>query len=194
MVDQGGAGLRPQAGDHIEHAVRKAGFNGEGSEFQRRHRSKFTRLDHHGATSCDGGSALPCHEQQGRVPGRQRGHYAHRLMPGEGHEVGLVDRHHRAFNLVGQPAEVAPPLGVVAHLPAHLGQQFTVVAHLDLGQPVRVLCDQVGQAQHQLAPIGRGHRRPGAGLHGPRGRRDSAVNVARTALRHPGPRLAPVRV
>ena len=115
-------------------------------------------------------------------------------MAREGQNIGLVDRHYAALHLVGQTAKVAPPLGVVGQLPAHLSQQFAVVAHLNFGQPLGVLGDQIGQPQHQLATVGGGHAGPGARGHGPHGGCDGPVGILGAALGHAGPGLAQIRI
>jgi hypothetical protein len=65
-------------------------------------------------------------------------------MPGEGHHVRLVDRHHCTLDLVCQSTEIAPPFRVVGQLAAHFRQKLAVVAHLDFCEPLGVLCDQFG--------------------------------------------------
>ena len=94
-------------------------------------------------------------KQQRRIPRRDRRDDAERLAAREVEHVGLVDRDDAALDLVGEPTEVAIPLRQVAHLRRHLGQQLAVVAHLDIGERLRVLGDEIGQAEQQLSARGR---------------------------------------
>ncbi len=73
--------------------------------------------------------------------------------------LGLIDGHHAAFELVGQAAEIAPPLGVIVQLAAHFGQELAVVANLDFGQSLSVGYHQISKPQHHLAALGRRHLR-----------------------------------
>jgi len=104
-------------------------------------------------------------------------------VPRESESVGLVDRHDGALDLVGEAAEIAPPLGMIDELAAHLGKQLAVVADLDLGQPVGVGGDEIGELQHELAAGRRRHLRPRPVAHRLRRRGDGAIDVACAALR-----------
>ena len=91
-----------------------------------------------------------------------------------GEVVGPVDGHHGAVDLVGETAVVIEPLGQILGLRVHLRDQLAVVAHLDLGEVLGVLLDQVGDAAQQpcRAPSAsspatdRSRRRAQAALHG----------------------------
>ena len=108
--------------------------------------------------------------------------------------VRPVDRHHRALDLVGQPAVVIEPLGHVLGLRRHLRDQLAVVAHLDLAQVLGVLLDQPGDAAHHLAARGLRHLRPGTGLEGARGGLDRPVDVGLVAFGDQRPGLARVGI
>ncbi len=194
MADQLGADLRPEAGDHVEDAVGNAGFLRQRGEFQRAGRGEFRRLDDDGATGGERGGAFPGDEQQRRIPGGQRRDDADRLMRGVGKGLRLVDRHQAAFELVDEPAEIPPPLRMIAQLPQHLGHQLAVVAHLDLGETLRVRGDEIAELAHDLAPRGRRHLRPWAAPHRLIGGLHGLVGIGLRGARNFGPRLAAIGI
>jgi ParB family chromosome partitioning protein len=188
------AGLGAEAGDDVEHALREAGLGDEVREGQRRGRCELRRLDHHGIAGSERRRELPGQQQQRRVPRDDHAAHAERFVQRVGEGVGLVDRQHRALDLVGKAAEIVVPLRRVAQLQAHLGDQLAVVADLDPGEPLGVLRDEVAEPAQQVPALGRIQRRPVAVLEGPLRRRDGAVHVLRPAARHQRPGLAGIGV
>ena len=194
MVDQLGADLGAEAGDHVEDAVGNAGFLGQRREFQRAGRGEFRRLDDDGATGGKRRGAFPGHEQQRRIPGRERRDDADRLMRGVGKGVRLVDRHQAAFELVDEAAEIPPPLRMIAQLAQHLGHQLAVVAHLDLGETLGIGGDEVAELAHRLAARGRRHLRPRAAPHRLIGGFHGLVGIGLGAARNLRPGFAAIGI
>ena len=91
----------------------------------------------------------------GEFHGRDRHHHAERLVAREVEVAFLVERDDGAFDLVRQAAEVVVPLRHVVELRAHLGDQLAVVQHFDLGQPLRVLRDQIAELAQQCTALSR---------------------------------------
>ena len=149
--NQLGADLGPEAGDHVEDAIGNAGLFCQSGEFQRAGRGEFRRLDDDGATGGKRRGAFPGDEQKRRVPGRERCNHADRLIGRVGEGLRLVDRHKAAFELVDEPAEIPPPFRMVAQLAQHLRHELAVVAHLDLGETLRVRGDEIAELSHRLA-------------------------------------------
>lgn len=116
--------------------------------------------------------------------------HAQRLVTGEGEHACLVDRQHRAFDLVRQSAEITEPFGDVAQLRRHLGDQLAIVARLDRRQASGVLRDQVGETDRQLSACacrqpGPFRRPEGSGLRG----RYRCIDLSLAVERNRGPRL-----
>ena len=127
------------------------------------------RLDHDGATGGQRGGELPGHQQQRRVPRRDRGDHTDRLAAGVDEVVRVRRRDLPALDLVGQPGVVVVPAAQAVQLADHLPVQLAGVVDLQPGQPLRVL--------------GRSGRRAGAA--GRPGRSRSASPTRRPARRGP---------
>ena len=91
------------------------------------------------------GASFQRHQQQRRVPGRDRGDDAERLAQRVDEEVLAVGGQRLAADLVGRAREVVVVVGQPAQLPPHLADQLAVVGRLDHGDALRVLGDQLGQ-------------------------------------------------
>ena len=113
---------------------------------------------------------LERHQQQRGVPRRDRADHADRLAAGVDEVVGLVGRDDPALDLVGVPGEVAVPGAQPLQLADHLPVELAVVAHLDPGEPLGVLGDQVGELVHAARRAGSRSSRP-TRRRGRRGRR-----------------------
>ena len=166
MVNQRHANLQRHPGDGIDHACRKTRLGEQLHKFQGRGGGVFRRLDHHGIARCQQGRELPCQQQKRRVPRHNRGNHPQWLMPGKGEHIGLVDRQHSAFDLVGQPAEITKPLGDIAQLGGHFRQQFAVVTGFNGGQTIRMDEDQIGETVQQFAARRGGQTSPIARFEG----------------------------
>jgi hypothetical protein len=194
MGDQLGADLGAEAGDDIEDAIGNAGFLGQRGELQRRGRGEFRGLDDHRAACGQCRGAFPGDEQERRVPCRERGDDADGLMRGVGEGFGLIDRHQTALELVDETAEIPPPFRMVAQLAEHLGDQLAVVAHLDLGEPLRIGGDEVAELTHRLAARGGRHLRPGPVPHRLIGSLHRLVGVRFGGAWNPGPGFAAIGI
>ena len=140
------------------------------------------------------GASFQAVSMQRRVPRRDGGHHAQRLVAREVEIALLVERDDRALDLVGQAAEVVVPLRHVVELGRHLGEQLAVVAHLDLGQVLGVLRHQVAQLAQQRAALGRRHLRPRAVGEGSMRGTHRMIGIGGVAARDHRPRLAGERV
>jgi hypothetical protein len=137
---------------------------------------------------------LPRGEEERGVPRRDRGDDADRLVARVIEHVGLVAGDDMPFDLVRQSAIVVIPLRHVGGLRAHLGQQLAVVAHLDLGEELRLLGDEVAELAQQRAALRGVHLRPlAAGECLVRGL-DRAIRIFLSALGDQRPRLAGERI
>ncbi len=194
MRNQLAADLGPEARDHVEDSIRNARLLRQGGEFERAGGGEFRRLDDDGATGGKGGCAFPGDEQQRRVPGRQRCDHADRLMRRVGEGLRLVDRNKAAFELVDEAAEIPPPFRMVAKLAQHLGHELAIVAHLDLGETLRVRSNEVAELAHRLAARRRRHLRPGTTPHRLVGGLHGGVGIGGRSARNLGPGLAAIRI
>ena len=199
LVDAGMRGqcladIGAEAGDDVDDAGGEAGFLDETREFQRRGRGEFRWLEYHGAARRQRRREFPCRQQQRRIPRRDRRYHADRFVAGVGEHVGLVDRHHRALDLVGEPTEVIEPLRDVTDLPAHLGIELAVVLHLGRGKMIDVTQNQIAELAQKLAALRRMHVRPRAALQRLTRGGDRLIDVALIAFRNPRPRLRQKRI
>ena len=126
------------AGDHVDDAGGKAGFQGEFDHPVVQQRGDLGCLDH---------DAVPCHERRAclqrdevRVPvvGADAGHDAEGLVEPVGEPVGQL-RERAAFELVGDPGVVAQDPGAVIDVGEGFPAQVAHVGNLDIGQFLTVL-------------------------------------------------------
>ena len=162
-------------------------------ERERRRGGVLRRLDDERAAGRQPGGELEGHQQQRGVPRGDRADDADRLAAGVDEVVGLVGRDDPALDLVGVPGEVAVPGAQPLQLADHLPVELAVVAHLDPGQPLGVLGDQVGELVHERGALEARHRAPLA-VEGGAGGVDGVVDVVGTALGDRRPGGARVRV
>ena len=173
----------------------KPGLLDQLHELERRGRREFRRLDDDRVAGGERGRQLPRGQQQRRVPRHDRRDDAERLVARVVERVGLVGRQHRAFDLVGEAAEVVVPLRHVRGLRAHLGDELAVVAHLDLGELPRVRRDQVAElAQQRAALRSRSASASRLSVNALCAARTARSTSAGVAARDQRPRLAGVRV
>ena len=129
-------------------------------EGQRRRGGVLRGLDHERAARGQARRELERHQQQRGVPRRDRADHPDRLAAGEDEVVGLVGRDDPALDLVGVPGEVLVPGAQPLQLADHLAVELAVVAHLDPGEPLGVLGDEVGEPAHQRGALEAGHLAP----------------------------------
>ena len=182
--------LRPEAGDDVNDALGDARFLDQLDEFERRGRRELARLNNHRVAGGQGGSQLPCRQQQGRVPRDDGNDDAERLVHRVGEMLRLVDRQHLALDLVGEATIIIVPLRRVLELQRHLGDQLAVVLDLNLGQVLGVVGDQIAELAQQVPALRRRQATPFRRVECGLGCRHSAVRVLGPTARHQRPRLA----
>jgi hypothetical protein len=143
VLDQGGADLLPEPGHDVDHARRQSRLVEQPYQLQGGGGGELRRLDDDRAPGGQGRGQLPSEQQQRRVPRGDEADDTHRLLLRVGEVPLLVQGDDRALDLVGEPAVVVEPLGQIAQLPVHLGEQLAVVANLYLGQAAGVHGDGV---------------------------------------------------
>ena len=162
-------------------------------ELERRDRRVVGGLDDERASRRQRGRELPGQEHQRRVPGHDRANHADGLMARVDQVVAPVGVDRVAVDLVGEPGEVAVPVGQGRGLARHLAQELAVVQRLDLSELGRVALEHVGDAQEHAPPLAGAHLAPRARQR-VASRPDRAIDILRAALRHGRPRLAGERV
>ncbi|MNF69417.1 hypothetical protein D3C84_513000 [compost metagenome] len=177
VTGQGGAGAGAVTGDHVDHARRNAGLQGQARQFENGRRGVLGRLDDHAVAGGQRRGQLDCGEVQRAVPGNDRRHYAERLEQGVAEHIALIQRQGTALEFVGQPGGVIEEFRQVADLAAGFADQLAIVAALQLRQLLLVLGDQVAQAAQQLAPCGGAQVAPGRTFEGLLRRLDRALHV-----------------
>ena len=145
MRDERRAGLGPESRDDVDDTVRKSRLGKERREFEHRRRRELRRLDDRRASGGERRGELPARERERRVPRRDDGDHAFRLVLRVGEHAPLVGRDHRALHLVGEAGVILEVVAHVADLGACLRQDLAVVALLDRGQPVDVGDDEIAE-------------------------------------------------
>ncbi len=80
VLDQRRADVGTEAGDDVDHAGREARLLDQLHEFEHRRRGEFRRLQHDRVAGGERGRELPRGEQQRRIPRRDGGDHAERLV------------------------------------------------------------------------------------------------------------------
>ena len=107
-------------------------------QLEHRRRRELRRLDDHRAARGERRRELPAGQRERRVPRRDDGDHALRLVARVGEDALLVARDDGALDLVGETRVVAEVVAHVADLADDLARELAVVALLDLGQARRV--------------------------------------------------------
>ena len=139
MAGQRGANLTREPRDHVEHPGREPGLLEQLGEAERGDRGVLRRLHHHGAARGQRGCDLPRHQQQGRVPRRDRRHDTHRLTPGVDEIVRVGRRDLPSLELVGQPGVVVVPAPKPVQLADHLAVQLAGVVDFQARKLLRMI-------------------------------------------------------
>ncbi len=142
-----------EAGDDVEDACGETRQFHQGGQFQQRARRVLRRLDHHGVARCKRRRDLPYRQGERRVPRCDCRDHTQGFVLDVVEDAGLVDRHHRALDLVCQARVIVKPLRNVLDLPADLCNELAVVALLGLCKDVDVLAHQVGKLAQQGAAL-----------------------------------------
>ena len=169
------------ARQHVEHAFRNAGLDGQLGDADGGQRRLLGGLEDHRVAGGQGRTEFPAGHQQREVPRHDGGDHADRLA---GHQaqlgmgsggdfvIDLVDRLGAPAQAVGGAGDV--DVQRVADLLAH-------VQGFQQGQLLGVLQQQIGEANHRLLALGRRQARPGAGIEGIAGDLDRLLGIGQVA-------------
>ena len=160
MRDERRAHLGPQSGDDVDDALRKSGLGKQRREFEHRRRRELRRLDDRRASGGERRGELPARERKRRVPRRDDGDHAFRLVLRVGEHAPLVGRDHRALHLVREAAVILEVVAHVADLGGSLRPDLAVVALFDGGQAIDIGDDEIAQPPQQVAALRSAHPRP----------------------------------
>ena len=178
------------AGDDVEHAVGQAGLLEQLAEAQRRERRLLGRLEDDRAAAGQRGPELPGRHQQREVPRDDLPDDADRLLEREGQVArpgwAQRERDRVALDLRRPARHVVEQVGGERDVgDARDRHRLAVVERLEQRQLVAVLEDQVAEAVHDLAALGRRHAPPRAVLvEGRACGAHRAVDVLGAALGH----------
>jgi hypothetical protein len=165
------------AGDDVQHSRREAGFGREPQRLEDARARVLGRLQDDRVPRGERRRERVHGQEDRRVPRDDDPDDAERLAERVVEDARPVERDDAPLDLVREPAEVVEPVRDHPKLREHLLVELAVVGHLDRGDLLRALRDQVGEAHHQPAAPGGGEPAPGLALE--RGRRgaDGAVDV-----------------
>ena len=167
MAAERGAGGGAEPGNHIDDAVRNAGFLGELGDPERRKGGLLGGLEHKGAAGGQGGSPFPRLHQQREVPWDDLADHADGFMPGVAEEV-TIDRDRLAVDLVRPAGVVAVALDGEGEVRGKgVANRLAIVERLKGGEFILVLFDEVGQAVEDTAAFRRAHAPPRSRIEGP---------------------------
>ena len=151
------------AGDHVEHARRNSGLDGELAEQQRATRGLGCGFEDHGVAGDQGGRHLPQVQKVRRVPWRDGGDHSPRLTYDT---LAGARRTGQLGQLITQlGAALVHHVAVVVHRPANLAEfgHSATRSHLglhEMGEVRRVRLDEIGKAQKDLGTLRRGQPGP----------------------------------
>ena len=179
MADQEVADHPPRPGDQVEYAFRQAGPLAQFHEIQHGQRSLLRRLEHDGAAGRERRGDFPQRHVERPVPRHDGRHHPNGFLARRG-KVTTWRRYlpRRPGDLGGEARHIAQQLGAAENIHLDAGaQRLAIVQGLDFAEGLRLLLDQVGEAQQDPLPVPGFHPDPVAVLEGPVGRRDRAVHV-----------------
>ncbi len=186
MLDNRRAGRGTVAGHDVDHAVGNAGLLGQPGHPQAGERRLLGRLHHDRAAGGQGRAPFPGHHQHREIPGNDLPDHAHRLASAVA-EVVAADRNRLAVDLVGVAGVVAEHVDHERQIAmAGFANRLAVVERFERGQLVDFFFDQVGQLEHQAAPVAGIHPAPGSMLQGVARRFHRQIDVGRIAFGHLG--------
>ncbi|MNL24438.1 hypothetical protein D3C87_1458710 [compost metagenome] len=162
MLGDGVADHRALAGQHADQAPGHAGFLADRGQFQRHQRRHFGRLDHHGVAGGERRRHLLRLAGNRRIPRRDGGHHAHRLVDAHGQAVAPLRRNGFLHGLAGGGEELERG-GGAGDERARLADRLAVVQALALGQRLGAGADQLGHPVQHGGTLMRLALRPAAG-------------------------------
>ncbi|MNE01620.1 hypothetical protein D3C80_940660 [compost metagenome] len=153
-----------EARQHVEHASRNAGLDGQLGDADAGQRRLLGRFEDDRVAGGQRRAELPAGHQQGEVPRHDGGDHAHRLT---GHQAQFVVRGGGDFvvDLVDGLAAPADGAGCGRHVDAQgVADRLAHVQGFQQGQLLGVGVDQVGEADHDFLALDRRQARPRTGL------------------------------
>ena len=142
------------------------------------------RLQHDGASGCQGRSPFPCLHEQRKVPGDDLPDHADGLVTRVA-EIVTFHGNRLAVSLVGPAGIVTVALDGQRQVGGDgITVRLAVVEAFQGGKFFLVFLDEVGQAVQVPAALGGIHLRPGARLKRLAGRLDGQINVRLVSLGH----------
>ena len=166
-----------EARQHVEHAGRNAGLDGQLGDADAGQRRLFGRLEDHRVAGGQRRAELPAGHQQREVPRHDGGDHADRLT---GHQAQFVvgGGGHFVVDLVDGLTAPAQRTRGGRHVDTQrIADRLAHVQGFQQGQLLGVGVDQVGEADHDFLALDRRHARPHAGLEGGTSDLDRALGV-----------------
>ena len=163
----------PLPGDDGEDALGEPGLEGELAEPHRGQRGQLGGLEHDGVAGRQGRGEAPAGDRHREVPRHDDPDDAERLLERDVEAAG--DRDLPAEQPLRRGRVVGQHVADVAGLPAGVADRVAGVGHLELGQLLEVVVDDLGEPAQQPATVGRGHGAPGRS--GGLGRGDRGVGL-----------------
>ena len=165
------------ARNHRDHSRRETRRFDQLGKFKHRRGCDLRRFQHNGTARCQSRAEFRRCQEHLRVPGHNRHHHANWLLPGKDVHVRLVDRQHRALDLVCQPRIVAIVIPHIGSLAGRLSQQLAAVRGLNRPDLGCMRLNQFGQTVEQFAPLRLCHVAPRRVVQAPTCGGDRACNV-----------------
>ncbi|MNQ89166.1 hypothetical protein D3C85_1044640 [compost metagenome] len=184
MQGQGLAHGVAEARQHVEHAGRDAGLDGQLGNADGGQRGLLGRFEDHRVAGGQRRAELPAGHQQGEVPRHDGGDHADRLA---GHQAQFIVRRGSDFvvDLVDGFAIPADGAGGGGNVDAQgVADRLAHVQGFQQGQLFAVGVDQVGKADQHLLALDRGQARPDAGFEGGAGVLDRQFGVGQVTAGH----------
>ncbi|MND75144.1 hypothetical protein D3C80_667530 [compost metagenome] len=181
MQGQGLAHGVAVAWQHVQHASRDTGFDGQLGDANGRQRRFFGRLEHYRVTGGQGRAELPAGHQQREVPRYDGTDHTHRFA-GDQAELVMRGRGDFVVDLVDGFGSPVDGIGRARYVDAGgVADRLAHVQGFQQRQLFDVLAQQVGEADQLGLALGRGQLRPHAGVEGGTGVFHSAVGIGQVA-------------
>lgn len=169
------------ARQHVEHAFRNTGLDGQLGDADGGQRRLLGGLEDHRVAGGQGRTEFPAGHQQREVPRHDGGDHADRLA-GHQAQLGMGSGGDFVIDLVdrlGAPAQAVGGAGDVDV--QRVADRLAHVQGFQQGQLLGVLQQQIGEADHRLLALGRRQARPGAGIEGIAGDLDRLLGIGQVA-------------
>ncbi|ESZ57164.1 hypothetical protein X727_32580 [Mesorhizobium sp. L103C119B0] len=160
MAGQAPAAIMAKAGEDVDDTGWKAGLMNQFGKGKQRRRPIFGGLEHDGAAGGERRAELDGREEELRIPRHHRGNDADRFAAYGDVEIRLVNRHMRAFVLVGKPAIIAVVIADIGDLGAGFADDLAGVARLEFCKAPGIGGDEVAELDQQFSTRCRSHPSP----------------------------------